>query len=160
MEKLASPPEWPCPCQGHKMEHEMSTPVGEKVLGKYKLLSPDFRFFLPMISQQFGGSGSRYTLSFPNLSIWKNDPCPKLLSLHIFFGVQFASGAGILGEEFLGKSTHLAGGSRSARHPSPKRTKAFFFHSPKLFTRWSCHFSCTCLTFGRPFEAAPWVGRF
>ena len=105
----------------------MSTPVGEKVLGKYKLLSPDFRFFLPMISQQFGESGSRYTLSFPNLSIWKNDPCPKLLSLHIFFGVQFASGAGILGEEFLGKSTHLAGGSRSARHPSPREQRLSFF---------------------------------
>ena len=50
------------------MEHEMSSAAKEKVLGKYKLLSPDFRFFLPMISQKFGGSGSRYILSFPNLS--------------------------------------------------------------------------------------------
>ena len=66
---------------------------------------------------------------------WKNYPCPKLLSLHIFFRVQFASGAGeqILGEEFLGKSTNLfercCYHRRSARHPSPgwERTKAFFF---------------------------------
>ena len=72
------------------------------VLENTKLLSPDdSSFFLPVISQKFGGSGLRYFLNFHNLSTEKNVPC-----LHIFFGVQFASAAveQILGEEFPGKS--------------------------------------------------------
>ena len=59
------------------MEHEMSTAVAEKVFGKYKLLSPDFRFFLPMISGKFDGSGSRYTSGFPICQSWKNASQPS-----------------------------------------------------------------------------------
>ena len=83
----------------------MSPTAVEKVLvlENTKLLSPadSSSFFLPVISQKFGGSGLRYFLNFHNLSTEKNVPC-----LHIFFGVQFASAAveQILGEEFPGKS--------------------------------------------------------
>ena len=86
-------------------KHEMSPTAVEKVLvlENTKLLSPadSSSFFLPVISQKFGGSGLRYFLNFHNLSTEKNVPC-----LHIFFGVQFASAAveQILGEEFPGKS--------------------------------------------------------
>ena len=86
-------------------KHEMSPTAVEKVLvlENTKVLSPadSSSFFLPVISQKFGGSGLRYFLNFHNLSTEKNGPC-----LHIFFGVQFASAAveQILGEEFPGKS--------------------------------------------------------
>ena len=93
-------------------------------ISKLSLLSPDDK---PKVWPDW----IEIHFDFSNLSILKkDDPCQKL---HIFFGVQFASGERILGEEFLGKSTHLAAaGSRSARHcrllPTEReRTKAFFF---------------------------------
>ena len=73
----------------------------------------------------------------------------------------WSRGERILGEEFLGKSTHLAGG-RSARHPCPDwENKGLLFPSPKLFSLVGCHFSCTCLTFGSYLlrEGGPWVGH-
>ena len=136
------------PVKGAKWNMKCRRQSRRKFFEKYKLLSPDFRFFLLMISQKFGGSGSRYILSFPNLSTEKS--CSAFI---------FSSGCNLRleprGADFRRRiSRKVDTFGRREKCTSPvsrlRREQRLSFSSLKLFSLVGCHFSCTCLTFGLP----------
>ena len=139
--ELVVPAEWPCPLSRalngtwnvDASRGESSRKI-QTFISRLSLLPPDdkSKVWREWIVIHF---------EFSQFVNWKNYPCPKLLSLHIFLRVQFASWAAeqILGEEFLGKSTHLAAAAAGEVHVTrlpPERTKAFFFPLLNFFTPW------------------------
>ena len=136
------------------MEHEMSTAAKEKVLGKYKLLSPDFKppplrpsRLVKSLAGVDGGdflirrrrNDAGWRFIFPSLQSAPGNYCDQFWSFE---------------EKICESSAHLAGGARE-KCTSPtiqaRRTKAFFL--------FFCQLTCTCLTLRLCFDGDSWVVR-
>ena len=152
----------------------MSTAAKEKVLGKYKLLSPDFKppphppplrpsrlvkslagvdggdFLIP---RRRNDAGWRFI--FPSLqsasgtyNVW------QLLRVATIACGNYWDQFWSFEENFCESSAHLAGGARE-KCTSPtvpaRRTKAFFL--------FFCQLTCTCLTLRLCFDGDSWVVR-